>query len=106
MNVCAFDAAVRATDDGTTNGCGCCGFFFFIDRTMVENFTLNSLSELYYAGLYAHDMSEKMAVLFELQKNDDFAWTQFSIQNVGILSDQRKELNTKKAANVGDSAST
>ena len=47
-----------------------------------------------------------MAVLFELQKNDDFAWTQFSIQNVGILSDQRKELNTKKAANVGDSAST
>ena len=38
----------------------------------------------------AHDMNEKMAVLFELQKNDDFAWTQFSIQNVGILSDQRR----------------
>ena len=58
--------AVSSLDDDC--GCACCGFFFFVDRTMVEILTLNSLSELYYAGLYAHDMSEKMAVLFELQK--------------------------------------
>ena len=84
---------MRATDDGTTNddcGCACCGFFFFVDRTMVEILTLNSLSELCSMRVHAHDMNEKMAVLFELQKNDDFAWTQFSIQNVGILSDQRR----------------